>query len=64
MKTATAVFADWLKTVKTGAFHIDECLSQHFIEKTSLVVTEVCDFSLMSKYYYTCEIYLSCLFDN
>jgi len=53
-----------MKTVKTSAFHIDECLSLHLIEKTSLVMTEVCDFSLMSKYYYRCEIYLSCLFYN
>lgn len=56
MKTATAVFTDWMKTVKTSAFHVDECLSLHFIEKTSLVMTDVSDLSLMSKYYYRCEI--------
>lgn len=60
MITATAIFTDRMKIVKTSAFHIDECLSLHFIEKTSLVMTEVCDFNLMSKYYYRCEIYLSC----
>jgi len=40
-----------MKTLKTSAFHVDECLSLHFIEKTSVVMTDVCDFSLMNKYY-------------
>lgn len=64
MKTVTAVFTDRMKMVNTSACHIDDCLSMHFTEKTLLVMTKVCDFSLMSKYYYRCEIYLSCLFHN
>jgi hypothetical protein len=34
MNITAAALTDWMKTVKTGAFHTDECLSLHFIEKT------------------------------
>jgi hypothetical protein len=41
MNITAAVFTDWMKTVKTSALNTDECLSLHFIDKTSLAMTEV-----------------------